>query len=99
MARLIFGPIRPIFNRCRLFLYEVLERAFPALVHVVSAVGVDVQRKANEASRVAKGQELEVEHLVEVTEIDREQARTLLRKHGADWPKLKDEAEALKKED
>ncbi|WP_164873685.1 hypothetical protein [Mesorhizobium sp. M7A.F.Ce.TU.012.03.2.1] len=79
-------------------MYEVLERAFSALVHVVSAVGVDVQRKANKASRVAKGQELEVEHLVEVTEIDPEQARTL-RKHGADWPKLKDEAEALKKED
>ncbi|MER9935895.1 MULTISPECIES: hypothetical protein [unclassified Mesorhizobium] len=79
-------------------MYEVLERAFSALVHVVSAVGVDVQRKAN-ASRVAKGQELEVEHLVEVTEIDPRQARTLLRKHGADWPKLKDEAEALKKED
>lgn len=76
-----------------------MERAFSALVHVVSAVGVDVQRKANKASRVAKGQELEVEHLVEVTEIDPEQARTLLRKHGADWPKLKDEAKALKKED
>ncbi|WP_164762780.1 hypothetical protein [Mesorhizobium sp. M7A.F.Ca.MR.245.00.0.0] len=91
-------PIRPIFNRCRVFLYEVLERALSALVHIVSAVGVDVQRKAN-ASRVAKGQELEVEHLVEVTEIDPRQARTLLRKHGADWPKLKDEAEALKKED
>ncbi|WP_032900527.1 hypothetical protein [Mesorhizobium ciceri] len=60
---------------------------------------VEMQRKANDASRVAKGQELEVEHLVELTEIDPKQARTLLRKHGADWPKLKDEAEALKKED
>lgn len=60
---------------------------------------VEVQRKANEASRVAKGQELEVEHLVELTDIAPKQARTLLRKHGADWPKLKDEAEALKKED
>ncbi|MER9858786.1 MULTISPECIES: hypothetical protein [unclassified Mesorhizobium] len=87
------------FNRCRAFFYEVLERALSALVHVVSAVGVEVQRKANEASRVAKGQELEVEHLVELTDIDPKQARTLLRKHGADWPKLKDEAEALKKED
>ncbi|MER9106442.1 MULTISPECIES: hypothetical protein [unclassified Mesorhizobium] len=80
-------------------MYKVLERALSALVHVVSAVGVEVQRKANEASRVAKGQELEVEHLVELTDIDPKQARTLLRKHGADWPKLKDEAEALKKED
>ncbi|MER9291410.1 hypothetical protein NKI66_03945 [Mesorhizobium sp. M0518] len=80
-------------------MYKVLERALSALVHVVSAVGVEVQRKANEASRVAKGQELEFEHLVELTDIDPKQARTLLRKHGADWPKLKDEAEALKKED
>lgn len=32
-------PIQPIFYRCRVFLYEVLERAFSALVHVVSAVG------------------------------------------------------------
>ncbi|RVC14903.1 hypothetical protein EN884_15890, partial [Mesorhizobium sp. M7A.F.Ca.AU.001.01.1.1] len=47
-----------------------------------------MQRKANEASRVAKGQDLEVEHLVELTEIDPKQARTLLRRHGADWPKL-----------
>ena len=81
------------------FLYEVLERALSALVHVVSAEGRHMQRKANEASRVAKGQDLEVEHLVELTEIDPKQARTLLRKHGADWPKLKDEAEAVKKED
>ncbi|MBZ9721070.1 hypothetical protein LB519_24810 [Mesorhizobium sp. AD1-1] len=80
-------------------MYEVLERALSALVHVVSAEVVEMQRKANEASRVAKGQDLEVDHLVELTEIDPKQARTLLRKHGADWPKLKDEAEALKKED
>jgi hypothetical protein len=58
-----------------------------------------MKRKATEASRVVKGQELEVEHLVEVTDIDPKQARTLLRRHGADWPRLKDEAEALKKED
>ncbi|MEZ2328983.1 hypothetical protein AB6802_04605 [Mesorhizobium sp. RCC_202] len=58
-----------------------------------------MKRKADKASRVAKGQELEVEHVVEVTDIDPKQARTLLRRHGADWPKLKDEAEDLKKED
>ncbi|ESY64440.1 hypothetical protein X742_26145 [Mesorhizobium sp. LNHC232B00] len=58
-----------------------------------------MKRKADKVSRVAKGQELEVEHLVEVTDVDPKQARTLLRRHGADWPKLKDQAEALKKED
>jgi len=58
-----------------------------------------MKRKADTVSRVAKGQELEVEHLVEVTDVDPKQARTLLRRHGADWPKLKDQAEALKKED
>ncbi|MEI9411822.1 MULTISPECIES: hypothetical protein [unclassified Mesorhizobium] len=58
-----------------------------------------MQRAAKEAGRVAKGQELEVEHLVEITEIDPKQARRLLRRHGADWPKLRDEAEALKTED
>jgi hypothetical protein len=53
--------------------------------------------KPNDSSRVVKGQELEVEHLTEIASISPEQARILLQKHGADWPKLKDEAEALKR--
>lgn len=76
-----------------------LEPQVNAVVHVICEMGTAMKRKPHEASRVTKGQELEVEHLVEVTDIDPKQARTLLRRHGADWPKLKDEAEALKKED
>ena len=45
-----------------------------------------------------KGQELEVEHLTEIADVSPKQARALLRKHGADWTKLKDEAEDLKEE-
>ena len=53
--------------------------------------------KPNDSSRVVKGRELEVEHLTEISAITPEQARLLLQKHGADWPRLKDEAEALAK--
>lgn len=56
------------------------------------------RKKTSDTSRVVKGQELEVEHLTEVTDVSPKQARTLLRKHGADWQKLKDEAETLKEE-
>ncbi|MER9657250.1 hypothetical protein NKJ26_27860 [Mesorhizobium sp. M0152] len=55
-------------------------------------------KKTNDTSRVVKGAELEVEHLAEVTDVSPKQARALLRKHGADWQKLKDEAEALKED-
>lgn len=52
-------------------------------------------KTSNDLSRVVKGQELEIKHLTQVASITR-QARRLLQKHGADWPKLKQEAEALK---
>jgi len=55
-------------------------------------------KKSSGASPAAKGQQLEVQHLIEVAALSPNQARRLLRKHGADWPKLKDEAE-LKEED
>ncbi|WP_245446023.1 hypothetical protein [Mesorhizobium kowhaii] len=57
------------------------------------------KKKTTDTSRVKKGAELEVEHLTEVTDVTPKQARTLLRKHGADWQKLKDEAEDMKEED
>ncbi|RUU45003.1 DUF3606 domain-containing protein [Mesorhizobium sp. M6A.T.Ce.TU.002.03.1.1] len=57
------------------------------------------RKKTSDTSRVVKGQELEVEHLAEVTDVTPKQARALLRKHGADWQRLKDEAENLKQED
>jgi hypothetical protein len=36
-----------------------------------------------------------VQHLTETTNLSAKQAKTLLRRHGADWVKLKDEAEKL----
>ncbi|TIP28253.1 MAG: DUF3606 domain-containing protein [Mesorhizobium sp.] len=56
------------------------------------------RKKSTDTSRVKKGAELEVEHLAEVTDVTPKQARALLRKHGADWQRLKDEAEDLKEE-
>jgi arsenate reductase-like glutaredoxin family protein len=55
-------------------------------------------KEKKKASRVVKGQELEVEHLTEIADVSPKQARALLRKHGADWTKLKDEAEDLKQD-
>ena len=56
-------------------------------------------KKPDRSSRVVKGQELEVEHLIEIASITPKQARALLQKHGADWSRLKNEAETLKPED
>ncbi|TIP26417.1 MAG: hypothetical protein E5X67_20470 [Mesorhizobium sp.] len=56
------------------------------------------KKKSIDTSRLKKGADLEVEHLTEVTDVTPKQARTLLRKHGADWQKLKDEAEDLKED-
>jgi Protein of unknown function (DUF3606) len=55
-------------------------------------------KKSSDTSRIAKGQKLEVEHLTEVTDLSPNQARGLLRKHGNDWAKIKDEAEDYKDE-
>ncbi|RUV54253.1 DUF3606 domain-containing protein [Mesorhizobium sp. M5C.F.Ca.IN.020.29.1.1] len=56
-------------------------------------------KRTSDTSRVKKGAELEVEHLAEMTDVTPRQARALLRKHGADWQRLRDEAEDLKKDD
>lgn len=56
------------------------------------------KKEKKKASRVVKGQELEVEHLTEIADVSPKQARDLLRKHGADWTRLKDEAEDLKED-
>jgi hypothetical protein len=57
------------------------------------------KKKSDDKSRVVRGAELEVEHLTEVTDVSPKQARALLRKHGADWAKIRDEAKALKEDD
>jgi hypothetical protein len=46
-------------------------------------------------SRVAKGEAFEVDHLVETTGITIEQARALLRRHGNDWAKIREEARLI----
>ena len=48
--------------------------------------------------RIAKGRELEVQHLTETTELSPNQARELLRRHGNDFAKIREEAENFKAE-
>lgn len=79
------------------------EPQFSVLVHLMmqekdTKMATKEKKGKKEASRVVKGQELEVEHLTEIADVSPKQARALLRKHGADWPKLKDEAEDLKED-
>ncbi|QIA20324.1 hypothetical protein [Mesorhizobium sp. AA22] len=76
------------------------EPHFSVVVHpVMQEKDTEMATKGKKgASRVVKGQELEVEHLTEIADVSPKQARALLRKHGADWPKLKDEAEDLKED-
>ncbi len=80
-----------------------LEPHFSVLVHPMmqekdTEMATKEKKEKKEASRVVQGQELEVEHLTEITDVSPKQARALLRKHGADWTKLKDEAEDLKED-
>jgi len=58
----------------------------------------DNKDKAKHDSRVAKGEELEVKHLAETTDLSPNQARELLRRHGNDWSKLKEVAKTYKAE-
>ena len=48
--------------------------------------------------RIAKGRELEVQHLAETTDLSPNQARELLRRHGNDFAKIREEAENFKAE-
>lgn len=52
--------------------------------------------KRTSGSRVVKGQEFEVQHLVETADVSPKQARELLRRYGNDWPKLKEASKSLK---
>ena len=58
----------------------------------------DLNRAKRRRSRVAKGEDFEVKHLSETTNLSQTQARLLLRRHGNDWPKLKEVAKSLKEE-
>ncbi|MDQ6437815.1 hypothetical protein RB623_27495 [Mesorhizobium sp. LHD-90] len=54
--------------------------------------------KRRPPSRLAEGRELEVQHLAETTDLSPSQARELLRRHGNDWEKIRQEAETFKAE-
>jgi hypothetical protein len=56
------------------------------------------RRKSEKTGAIARGQELEVQHLAETTDLSPNQARELLRRHGNDWEKIRKEAETFKAE-
>jgi hypothetical protein len=55
-------------------------------------------RRAPKRSRVAKGEDFQVEHLAETTDLSPNQARELLRRHGDDWRKIDEAAKIFKAE-
>jgi hypothetical protein len=46
----------------------------------------------------SKGEEFEVKHLAETTDLSPNQARELLRRHGHDWRKIEEVAKTYKAE-
>ena len=54
--------------------------------------------KKTKRTRPTKGEEFEVKHLAETTDLSPNQARDLLRKHGNDWRKIEEEAKNYKAE-
>lgn len=54
--------------------------------------------KRPKRTRLAKGRELEVQHLAETTDLSPNQARELLQRHGSDWEKIREEAKIFKAE-
>jgi hypothetical protein len=56
------------------------------------------KRKSEKPGAIARGQQLEVQHLAETTELSPNQARELLRRHGSVWVKIRQEAETYKAE-
>ncbi|GLS31166.1 hypothetical protein SAMN04488498_1576 [Mesorhizobium albiziae] len=46
----------------------------------------------------SKGEEFEVKHLAETTDLSPNQARELLRRHGPDWRKIEEVAKNYKAE-
>ena len=55
-------------------------------------------KRTPKRSRVAKGEDFQVQHLAETTELSPNQARELLRRHGDDWRKIDEAAEIFKHE-
>ncbi|HWK64369.1 MAG TPA: hypothetical protein VNS34_05485 [Rhizobiaceae bacterium] len=57
-----------------------------------------IGKQRKRSGSLKQGQELEVQHLAETTDLSPNQAKTLLRRHGNDWAKIKEEAENFKAE-
>ncbi|TPM37997.1 hypothetical protein FJ964_29040 [Mesorhizobium sp. B2-3-2] len=55
-----------------------------------------VPRRARPRSRPLKGEEAEVDHIVETQNISPTQARELVRRHGNDWRKIDEAAKSYK---
>jgi hypothetical protein len=57
-----------------------------------------LKQRGKRETKIAKGQEVEVQHLTETTDLSANQAKTLLQRHGNDWARIRDEAEHFKVE-
>jgi hypothetical protein len=55
-------------------------------------------QRSRKRSRIAKGEDFEVQHLAETTDLSPNQARELLRRHGDDWRKIDEAAKVFKAE-
>ena len=53
-------------------------------------------KRPRKRSRVAKGEDFQVQHLAETTDLSPDQARELLRRHGDDWRKIDEAAKVFK---
>ena len=58
----------------------------------------DNPKRLRKRSRIAEGQDQELQHLTETSDLSPNQARELLRRHGNDWPKLREAARIFKAE-
>ncbi|WP_394891100.1 hypothetical protein ACG873_07195 [Mesorhizobium sp. AaZ16] len=56
----------------------------------------EATKKRTKRTRLAKGQELEVQHLTETMDLSPNQAKALLQRHGNDWAKIREEVENYK---
>ena len=57
-----------------------------------------VKADPSKKDQISEGQELEVTHLAETTDLSPKQARELLKRYGPDWEKIRNEAENYKAE-
>jgi hypothetical protein len=54
--------------------------------------------RTKQRRKPTKGEEFEVKHLAETTDLSPNQARELLRKYGNDWRRIEEEAKTFKAE-